>query len=169
MTLIRSVVGLIIILVFASTASAEFYRYVDQHGNVIYTDDLSKVPEDQRDKVRQYENSPEPVIPKTKEETDASQAKVQTDRDELEDLRQQLQTREKTLNKEYKELMKIRKELNEERSKAVTKAQRESYNQRIVEFNTRIQDYEKQRDALAVEVDAFNKKAEERSSETKKP
>ena len=37
-----------IIVLFAVGASGEIYQYVDQEGNVHFTDNLNQVPEDQR-------------------------------------------------------------------------------------------------------------------------
>jgi flagellar biosynthesis chaperone FliJ len=144
-------------------ASAEFYRYVDEHGNVMFTDDLSKVPTDQREKVKPYEESITKAPPvETKKDENA--AAVKDDVNEFKKEQQRLQNQEKVLNQEYKDLMKMRSQLNEKKSAAVTDAQVKEYNQQIIEFNERIQNYEKARDALAAEVDAFNARVEENSN-----
>lgn len=163
--------GLIIVIVamaFAAPASAEFYRYVDEHGNAMYTDDLSNVPPDQRDKVKPYEESesvPPPVEPKKAESPETQKADMTS---ELEEERQRLQEQEKELNQEYEDLMKMRSQLNEEKGAAVTNAQIKAYNQQIIDFNRRIQAYEEKRDTLANEVKAFNKKVEENSNQGEK-
>ena len=40
---------LLVIVLFAVSAPAEIYKYVDEQGNVHFTDDVNQVPEDQRD------------------------------------------------------------------------------------------------------------------------
>ena len=41
-------------LMFSVSASAEFYKYVDDDGNVRFTDDINQVPEAQRSQIRSY-------------------------------------------------------------------------------------------------------------------
>ena len=53
---IRLILFLLIILV-AAPASAEFYKYVDEQGNIHFTDDYNKVPLDQRKGIRGYVES----------------------------------------------------------------------------------------------------------------
>jgi predicted nucleic acid-binding Zn-ribbon protein len=159
---------LLLVFSLAMPAWAEFYRYVDQHGNVVYTDDLSKVPVDQRSKVQPYEespNTPQKVEPK---EAAVKEAKSDSLTDDLENERQKLHAQENTLNQEYEDLMKMRSELNEEKNKAVTNSQIKSYNKKIIDFNERIKAYEKKRDTLAADVKSFNQKVEARPNETEK-
>ena len=67
---------------------------------------------------------------------------------------------------EYENLMKERKTLDDEKQNAVTPEQIKQYNQKIVDFNTRIQAYEAKRNAYADQVKDFNErlKAEQQES-----
>jgi predicted RNase H-like nuclease (RuvC/YqgF family) len=155
----------LIFLVFTLPASAEFYRYVDEHGNVMFTDDLSKVPADQRDKVKPYEETQSAPAPKEAKSDSGPDTKTPAADNPIEQERTRLQEQEKSLNAEYENLMSTRTQLNEEKQKAVTSAQIKEYNAKIVEFNAQIQAYEKKRDALAGAVTEFNKKVEEHAQE----
>ncbi len=48
---------LIAAMVFAGPAFAEFYRYLNQQGQVRFTDDINQVPQDQRAAARSYPES----------------------------------------------------------------------------------------------------------------
>lgn len=52
----------LLLLLAASRAAAEVYRYVDENGVLSFTDDLSRVPSDQRPKVDAVELSPGPAL-----------------------------------------------------------------------------------------------------------
>ncbi|MBU4001481.1 MAG: DUF4124 domain-containing protein [Proteobacteria bacterium] len=53
-------VSLILVLVLGVVPSghAEFYKFKNNQGVVVFTDDLAKVPENQREEAFQYEDSP---------------------------------------------------------------------------------------------------------------
>jgi predicted RNase H-like nuclease (RuvC/YqgF family) len=155
----------LIFLAFAQPASAEFYRYLDEHGNVMFTDDLSKVPADQRDKVKPYEETQSTPAPKEVKNDAGPATKAPPADNPIEQERARLQEQETSLNAEYENLMSTRTQLNEEKQKAVTNAQIKEYNAKIVEFNAQIQAYEKKRDALADAVTEFNKKVEDQAQE----
>jgi predicted RNase H-like nuclease (RuvC/YqgF family) len=155
----------LILLVVTLPAAAEFYRYTDAHGNVLFTDDLSKVPADQRAKVEPYEDTPARTeLPSVKTDAETNTKTPAAD-DDIEKERARLQAQEKTLNQEYENLMSTRARLNEEKTKAVTNTQIQTYNQKIAEFNEQIQAYEKQRDAMAEAVKAFEKKIKDNAQE----
>lgn len=141
------------LLLMALPATADFYRYKDQHGNIIYTDDLSKVPPDQRAQVKSYQESEHKAPPAPEPESTEDQAS-----DENEDLKEQerLLEKEKTLNKEYEDLMAEKAKLIADKKEAVTPEQIKMHNKKIIDFNARIQAYEEKRDAYSDEIKAFN-------------
>ena len=147
--------------------AAEFYRYVDKHGNVLYTDDLGNVPPDQREKVTTYEisESKEPVEAQSDGQAIPEDEKIKK-MVAQEQHRQRLETMGKELDQEYAKLMEERKLLDEEKNKAVTNAQIKAYNQKIVEFNTRIKAYDERRNAYAEEVKQFNAQLENDNPDT---
>jgi chromosome segregation ATPase len=149
----------------AGFARAEFYRYVDRHGNIIFTDDLSKVPPDQRDKVQAYEESHSTESTVSPEAIEAAADNSGT---QIETERQHLQKREKSLHQEYENLMTERAQLDEQKAEAVTSDQIRDYNEKIVQFNTRIQAYEEQRDAYDADLKTFNTRLEDLQAEAQK-
>lgn len=54
---------LLLLLLTATNAGAEIYRYIDENGVPSFTDDLSKVPPDQRPQVETVEHVPGPPRP----------------------------------------------------------------------------------------------------------
>lgn len=157
--------ALLILFAMIQPVSAEFYRYVDPHGNVIFTDDLSKVPPDQREQVKSYQES-KYRPPKEPEKTEENK-KTPEDAGEDEQYNQ-LRRQEEALEQERNALKAERERLNQEGKEAVTPEQIKAYNRSIVDFNTRIKAYEEKRDAYAAEVEKYkaereaNKKAEQK-------
>ena len=46
--------ALVVCIFFAETSRSEFYRYVNEDGNIFYVDDLTKIPEQYREDLRVY-------------------------------------------------------------------------------------------------------------------
>jgi chromosome segregation ATPase len=154
----------VVLLAYAMPVAAEFYRYVDKFGNVMFTDDLSKVPPEQRTNVQSYTESRSASKPaETKKAPDSAATAAQ-----LEGERQKLLEKDKALSQEYDKLMAERAILNEQGKVAVTNAQIKSHNEKIVEFNARIQAYEEKRNAYDSELKAFNERAEAFKTENHK-
>ncbi|MBW2075597.1 MAG: DUF4124 domain-containing protein [Deltaproteobacteria bacterium] len=134
----------IIVLVLTwvcAPASAEIYRYVDEQGKVLYTDDLSNVHVDQRPKVgeygepdyrlapeegaerkRQESESPEKVVKEAQEvliqkDVSAKQGEESTPGQKLEKTGAKLQ-------EEYQNLMKEKEELEKAARRRMSKAAR---------------------------------------------
>ena len=51
------IICLLAVVIPVASAGADFYRYTDQHGNVIYTDDINNIPESQRANARIAEDA----------------------------------------------------------------------------------------------------------------
>lgn len=156
----------LITLVAPPLWAAEFYRYVDKQGNVLFTDDLSNVPPELRENVTTYEKSEteEPA-----EKQSEAPKKAEGDNQAQKQSRQRLEAMGKELDQEYGKLLDERKLLDEEKNKAVTNAQIKTYNQKIVEFNTRIKAYDEKRKAYGEEVKQFNAQLKNDNSGTGQP
>ena len=151
------IVNMLALIVLVSPASAEFYRYTDPHGNVIYTDDLSKVPEAQRAQATMYEESlPKKTLPE-KSDTPPAQPAA----DEMEALKsegQRLIAVKAQLDKEYNELATENTKLKAEQKEAVTPDQVKSVNKKVVSFNTKFQAYQEKSAAYQADVESYNKR-----------
>ena len=157
-----SLAALFLLTALPVTAT-EFYRYVDSHGNVLFTDDLSQVPVDQREKVTTYEQSETPAA-EALEADDKKAASIKSDADAVkasqEQERQRLEALGNELDKEYQGLSEERDRLDDEKNKAVTNAQIKAYNEKINAFNTRIKAYQEKRDTYTNAVKAYNARIE---------
>jgi predicted RNase H-like nuclease (RuvC/YqgF family) len=153
MRYVNYIAGVLIFFFSLGPVSAEFYRYVDEHGNVLFTDDLSKVPPEQRGTVQSYEATESPPLSTVKQDKEEEMTKSLTDNDMQ---RQKLLDQQNVLNKEYEDLMAERSRLDAEKDKAITQVEIKAYNKRIIDFNTRIKAYEEKREALNREVKTFN-------------
>ena len=68
----KTIYFIILITLFCTgTVSAQLYQYVDENGNVNFTDDLGQVPQDQREQYLQPEEEPHTDNPATDESDSA--------------------------------------------------------------------------------------------------
>lgn len=147
----------------ATPAGAEFYRYLDQHGNVIYADDLSKVPIDQRDGAVTIGDSG----PITHGETvakgpDNGIGAPQSDQTaSLRRERIQLDEIKRELDSEFQHLADENARLKAEQKAAVTPDQIKTVNKKAVSFNARFQAYQEKDAAYKNKREAYNKRVNE--------
>jgi hypothetical protein len=154
-------------LLFSVNASAEFYKYTDEDGNVRFTDDINQVPEEQRSKIRSYVESQSEEVPEketTQENPEKSEQQANvpdSSEDEaaegsLEELKTRIDAIKQEVEQAYAALLKEKEQLSEDKKKVKTREQVESYNKRIENYNIRGQEFikkQKERDAL---IDNYN-------------
>ena len=149
---------LFFVTALAPQGSAEFYRYRDAHGNVIYTDDLSKVPEEQRTQAEIYEESPTQSTSTSVQTSVASSAEQQAaDVEALQKEGLRLLGIKAKLDEEYNALASENNKLKAEQKEAVTPEQIKAVNKKVVSFNTRFQAYQEKSAAYEADVKTYNK------------
>ncbi len=148
---------LVMLMMVVCSASAQIYRYVDPQGNVLYTDDLLKVPADQRSRVQQYGESQSPQI-----KTPSSQPPVGQPAAKPTSLPQppitpkQLNQQRQALEKLHKELQEEKKLLEMQRKSVHTFPQHIQFKQKAMELEKKIQAYDAQRQAYDQAVEQYN-------------
>ena len=151
------------------SASAEYYRYIDKDGNVHYTDDLTNVPENQRTDINEYtgfqDGSNDQEKDAQKEETpqpllETEQVKNKPVTDKFSEIKKQLDQKKEKLDEEYRALMEEKKDIEKNKNKYRSKSQVKKYNKTILEFNGKIEDYERRKNLFNKEVEEYNERVE---------
>jgi hypothetical protein len=171
---------LVICLVMIDGAGAQFYRYVDPHGNVKFTDDLNTVPVNQRSKVRSYTESLAPPQAETESSvvSDASKTSVQTpgslepptpdagstDRDSLEAAKVHIEEMKKKLDADHHALLREQEILSTDKAAHKTREEINAYNHRVEAFNQQAAKYETQSRELRKMADDYNARVIEENS-----
>ena len=157
------------LLLFSMSASAEYYRYLDENGNVHYTDDLTNVPENQRTDINEYSGFQDDGYSQEKDEQKAEESqpliekkeeKNKPDRDDFSEIKKRLDQEKEKLDEEYRALMEEKKEIAIEKNKYRSKSQAKKYNKVILEFNEKIEDYERRKKLFNEEVEKYNSRVE---------
>jgi len=170
--------ALLIFLSFfmASPVWSQFYRYLDEKGNVRYTDDLSQVPEDQREGAQAYQESksepesqpsPDPAEAQKTEDAEGAEKADENPKpsadgpdssDELDALAASLKAQRQEIDTEYAAIQKERDALNASRPTTTTKARAKIFLEQQGELEQRIQAYDKKRLQYENDVKAYNEK-----------
>lgn len=150
----------IICFLFGNPVMAQIYKYETESGQVFYTNDYNQIPKEYRDQVtdsnevyaRNPANTDEDAQAQTSNagyDMNAERAKIEADRNEL----NQLHT---SLTQKQKELEAQRAALPANDNEAL-----ENYNKEIRALNDEISDYTKRSEAYEESVRAFNSKVDE--------
>lgn len=147
------------------SASAEFYKYIDEKGNIHYTDDLSTVPENQQTDIYEYgefqrneydnQEDKQNAI-KSKPLFEEKQAWDQNETDDLAETKRRLDRKKEEFDKEYKALMQERDQITKDNKNLKSSAAAKKYNRIISKFNKKIADYETRKQVFDAEVEEYN-------------
>jgi flagellar motility protein MotE (MotC chaperone) len=170
---------IITFLMFSVNAAAEIYKYVDEEGNVHFTDDINQVPEAQRDKVSSYvesvsEDPPEQEVTQenqseqaAKTDQDANLPDLSDDESEsLEEAKKRIDALKSEIDQEYKALMKEKDQLAKAKKQAKTKEQIIEFNKKVDSLNKRVASYEQKGKDYQAQVDAYNQRITGKTSES---
>jgi chromosome segregation ATPase len=187
----RSWVIVLILAWMVAPASAELYKYVDEEGSVLFTDDLGKVPVEQRPGVYEkaepdaeerfgvYENTLPDEDLTSEKEIEREADYVESPDEVLKEVAappekdilpgeaeegpraQDLEETRLGLLKEFRVLAEGQEEMNEEAKKPLGPTARKELNEKIREHNKRIEEYEKRSQAFLKDVEVFNSRREE--------
>ena len=168
----RTGLGIILIaaLMAAPPAYAEFYKYVDENGNIRFTDDITMVPREQREKLREYqdyaddaeaapETSKTPATAPPAETPEPDRAPVSDE--DLIAQGKRLEAERAALDTEYNALMEARRILEERSGEFRTKGSRKEYETQVIQLNERNAAYEAKRAAYDNEVLEYNAKLDQ--------
>jgi predicted RNase H-like nuclease (RuvC/YqgF family) len=165
------IITLTVVLMFAASwVNSEYYRYTDENGTVRFTDDLTRIPEDQREAVETFASEPGPGD-KTEAagvSTDSGFSQETDKNDYVEEYSapagDTFESRAAELNQIQAELDKTRRALEQERLKLQSQAPGEdasskeklAYRAKVDALNAKIKEYSKDLKAFEEKVEAFN-------------
>jgi hypothetical protein len=174
---------ILVIVLIAVQAPAEIYKYIDEDGNVFYTDDVNQVPEDQRDSYEpsiesisagtnandagkaknselesSYEDEPESLDGIDEGSENEENVALLEDQQDLDAGRQRLEALKKEIDNEYHNLVKEKAQLAEEKEKLVNREDVLRYNSRIENLNKRAEIYIQKGKQYKEQVDAYNER-----------
>ena len=169
----------LISLLLTNAASAEFYKYYDEKGNVHFTDDYNKVPASQRQNVEEYREHRSSNDESKATDTITENENMTVDRATAEkDKRGKkvdfggelklLDQRKAELAREYETLMQENAQLAAVKKSVKTKADADSYNERVRKLNESLKEHDRKRKEFFSDVEDYNTKvAKENKARTK--
>jgi hypothetical protein len=176
-----NIIVFIIIAFLSAPASAQFYKYVDEDGNIRFTDDINQVPEQQRATVKSYEEavsdtdvqnkadqSDSEASTNAQQKTAAAEAGVDIDLKDLDAAYDQLKALRQEIDKEYNDLMAEKEALAKAKTEAKTREQVLEYNAKVEQFNERAKAHQQKSKKYEAQVDAYNTSVSEQIAEQKK-
>ena len=171
----------IIIVLLSAPVSAQFYKYVDEKGNIRFTDDINQVPEQQRATAKSYEEavsdtevenktgqSDTEVSTNAEEKTEAAETAVDINLNDLDAAYDQLKALRQEIDKEYNELTAEKEALAKEKTEAKTREQVLEYNAKAQKFNERARAHQQKSKKYEAQVDAYNARVSQQIAEQKK-
>ncbi len=166
---------LVMLVLFPPVAHADFYKYLDEKGNIVFTDDLNTIPESKRAKAEKYD---EPQTSKKYQQplgeiagshSNNSNQHQSITTEEMNQKKEVLEKKQLQLKQEYDALMKEKAELEHQRTEAKGHNKKtKAYNQKILEFSEKLNKYNENRIALEAEVKEYNDTVEKMNIQKEK-
>jgi hypothetical protein len=151
-------------IAMTASADAEFYKYRDNNGVLLFTDNLAEVPLNQRPGAQSYKEADDYLTPYQKKER-AEKARRETEMaakeakqgsfEAQQEQRLILNNTRTALDKEYGELMHAKKALEKEKAQATTPEKQVAYKKRFDALNKRIIEYEDRRNQYEEAIKNF--------------
>lgn len=135
------------LMLLVPAAYGEYYRYEDASGNIVYTDDLTKVPAPSREGVERYEAAKPDPAQKVPAKTGVAPEK--DDAEKLSAERSDLGAEADLLRREKERIEAMAKDLR-------TEEKQRAYNDAVVAYNEKVADFVVRRDAYNAKVAAYN-------------
>lgn len=155
---------------FSFSANAELYQYYDKTGTLCYTDDLSKVPKEQRSRMdtlpeveskSENEYTTKQRAPEKKQRKNSRTNAGEGGADRLVKEARKLERIKKQLDREYRRLKNRRDELKRLSSKDMDEKETERFNKKARILNKQTIEYKEKRRAYKKRVESYNRKLEQ--------
>ena len=171
----------LVFIVFVNAAAAEFYKYYDTSGNVHFTDDFNKVPENQRANVKGYDEYRQENEESTATAQDPAHQGQESKADHFtnekagdgkgvdfnSDLKI-LDQRKAELASEYESLMQENAQLASMKKTVKNKSDADRYNERVRKLNENLKEHDRKRKQFFSDVEDYNARvAQENKARTK--
>lgn len=124
------------ILLMPCYATAEFYQYKDANGNLVFTDDYSQVPENQRNQTQKHDS-----VKSATRLSDSESDGLESGKDARRPLTEPAKMQRQELEKEYKRLQEVRRLLMLEKDQVKTVNEQKSYNEKVNQLNQQINQF----------------------------
>jgi hypothetical protein len=165
-------------LLFSINASAEFYKYTDEEGNIRFTDDINQVPAEQRAKIQSYVESQSPQASEQEVTSESKENPEQSDqqanfpdlseddegKESIKDAKSRIDTIKQEIDQEYEVLIKEKQKLAKDKMQAKSRQQIIEYNKRVENLNKRVEAYEKKGQDYEAQVEAYNQRLSDLNS-----
>ncbi len=165
-------VVLISVCTLTVSVNAEIYKYVDENGQPRWTDDLSQVPKNQRDKIKSYksiESTTKPSAPATHDRDAAGiddEKKMGAHGEAIDTRRDSLEKEKADLERQYQHLAEERKNIEKLKADAGNADETKDLNRRINEYNEKTENYEAQLNQFNEKVNTYNRKKQSKPSKS---
>jgi hypothetical protein len=127
-------------------AKADFYKYIDENGNIIFTDNLSKIPKNQRNKMEKY-HEPPPISRSKEAAVDNAQKLDSKDNSKISATDEAMKAKREELEKT---------ELEQKKAEAKGRHEIKKYNEHVRLFSDKLNKYNEKRISLETDVTEYN-------------